>query len=146
MESTAVIPLAYKLATLTQDALESGDGYITRCVDVWSDAVNPKLDVQLPTLEGLAQHLNVPRSTVDRWRKDYPQFNELCERILNAQAVKLINGGLSGAYNATIVKVMLSKHGYVEKVDQADKPMSITVMLADYSKAKEIEEVKAVVS
>ncbi len=38
--------------------------------------------------------------------------------ILARQKRTLINKGLTGVFNATIVKLMLSKHGYSEKVDQ----------------------------
>ena len=140
--ATEIIPLAYKMEALTVEVQERSIGYLTTCQDSYVDEVNPRLDVQLPTLEGLAEHLNVPRSAIDRWRKDYPQFNAVCERVLNAQAVKLINGGLSGAYNPTITKVLLSKHGYIEKVEQPDKPTTINVLIQDYkSKLTEVEAV-----
>ena len=36
---------------------------------------------------------------------------------MSKQADRLLNNGLSGNYNPTIAKVMLTKHGYREGID-----------------------------
>ena len=68
----------------------------------------------LPTVEGLSEWLNVRRSTIYAWRDDVdrPEFSDIVEQLLKKQARMLLNGGLSGAYNANITKLVLNKHGY----------------------------------
>lgn len=71
--------------------------------------------VNLPTIEGLASHLGVARSTLYAWRDKYIEFSDILEALLAQQAVSLINNGLSGNYNSTIAKLLLMKHGYKEE-------------------------------
>ena len=40
------------------------------------------------------------------------------EAIQTKQEMMLANGGLSGAYNSTITKLMLANHGYSDSVKQ----------------------------
>lgn len=75
----------------------------------------------IPTIEGLALHLGISRETVYAWKddEDKQQFSDIVDKILATQSAKLIEGGLSGEYNASITKLILSgKHGYVEKSNQ----------------------------
>lgn len=69
----------------------------------------------LPTIEGLAVHLTVARSTLYEWADKYPEFSDILEQLKAAQASQLIQNGLMGLYNATLTKLMLTKHGYVDK-------------------------------
>lgn len=71
--------------------------------------------VNLPSIEGLARYLNVHRDTLYEWEKQYSEFSDILEQVRAEQAERLINKGLSGDYNSTITKLMLSKHGYVDK-------------------------------
>lgn len=70
--------------------------------------------VKIPTIEGLAVHLGVNKSTVYLWRKLHTPFSDLIEDLLARQGDRLVNKGLSGDYNPTIAKVLLTKHGYRE--------------------------------
>lgn len=75
----------------------------------------------IPTIEGLALHLGISRETVYAWKddEDKQQFSDIVSRLLATQSAKLIEGGLSGEYNASITKLILSgKHGYIEKTNQ----------------------------
>lgn len=69
----------------------------------------------LPTIEGLAMKLGVSRDTLYAWEGESERFSDILEKLRQAQAFKLIQLGLQGRYNPTIAKMMLSKHGYVEK-------------------------------
>jgi hypothetical protein len=69
----------------------------------------------LPTVEGLAVHLSVERSTLYLWADDHPEFSDILEQLLAAQGSQLIQNGLVGTYNPTITKLMLSKHGYKDR-------------------------------
>lgn len=77
--------------------------------------------VKLPTIEGLANHLHINKDTVQEWRKIYPDFSVLIEELLNNQAAALINNGLSGEYSQVIAKVLLVKHGYIDRQDSENK-------------------------
>lgn len=70
--------------------------------------------VKLPTIEGLAVWLGVSRDTIYEWEKHHEEFSDILGRLRAEQADKLINNGLSGDYNSTIAKVLLTKHGYRE--------------------------------
>jgi hypothetical protein len=58
----------------------------------------------LPTVEGLAIHLNVNRSTIYEWRQKHEEFSDIIERMLALQASQLIQNGLVGHYNSTITQ------------------------------------------
>lgn len=72
-------------------------------------------NVNLPTIEGLALFLGIHKDTIYEWEKIHKEFSDVITRVRNAQAERLINKGLSGAYNPQIAKVLLTKHGYVDK-------------------------------
>jgi len=81
------------------------------------EKVEIKYEVNLPTIEGLAYELGIHKDTVYAWRKEKEEFSYLIERLLSKQAKQLVNKGLSGDYNSTIAKVILTKHGYREGTD-----------------------------
>ena len=74
--------------------------------------------VNLPTIEGLAYYLKVNRDTIYEWCKKHKEFSDIIESLKAKQAQELISKGLSGDYNPTIAKVLLTKHGYREGIDQ----------------------------
>jgi hypothetical protein len=82
-----------------------------------SDSYERFLKVKLPTIEGLALFLKIDKDTIKEWRKIHQEFSTLIEELLDKQAKVLLEKGLSGEYNPTIAKVLLTKHGYREGVD-----------------------------
>lgn len=76
-----------------------------------------KLNVKLPSIEGLARYLGVNRDSLYQWEKEHEEFSDILDSVRAEQAERLINNGLSGDYNPTITKLMLTKHGYSEKVE-----------------------------
>ena len=77
-----------------------------------------KLKVKLPTVGGFAIFLGVSERTLYNWGDDYPEFLQSLEKIVQEQKKRLINMGLSGDYNSTIAKLILSaNHGMREGVD-----------------------------
>lgn len=113
---------------LSKEVLAKCEDYLRQAQDSFDTQTNKPV-VNLPSLEGLALYLGVSRKTLYNW-KEYgekedatdiqKQFLYIFERLLASQSNRLLNNGLSGVYNPTITKLLLSKHGYVEKqeVDQ----------------------------
>ena len=76
----------------------------------------------VPSVGGLAVYLNKARSTIYSWAKndDKKAFSDLLEILLAKQEKLLLNGGLSGDFNASITKLMLSKHDYLFSKQHGD--------------------------
>lgn len=91
-----------------------------------------KLKVKIPTKGGLAVALGVSRETLYAWAKEKPIFSDIMEQLGAIQEERLINNGLSGDYNPTIAKVLLTKHGYREGTDVTtnDKDMPTPLLNA----------------
>ncbi len=98
------------------------DDYISQRQDKLDTAQNIRggisltRKVNLPTLEGFSAFLKVTRRTLQLWEKQYPEVEELCDQIRFEQLQRLIDEGLGGNYNPTIVKLLLShNHGIKEE-------------------------------
>lgn len=76
-------------------------------------------NVKIPTKGGLAVALNIARDTLYDWASKYKEFSDIMERLGAEQEERLINNGLSGRYNSTLSKVLLSKHGYREGLEHS---------------------------
>ncbi len=128
------------------EILEKAQGYLDLCEDEEIQIVKQsnsekgyemydnRLKVKLPSIEGLARHLNIARSTLYLWEKEHKEFSDILEDIKSEQAERLINNGLSGDYNSTISKLILTKHGYSDKIEQdvtsGGEPMGVVVLPA----------------
>lgn len=85
---------------------------------VKTDDGRVKIKVNLPTIEGLASFIGVNKTTLYEWEKDHEDFSNALDTIRTEQQNRLINSGLSGDYNSTIAKLILSSnHGMREKSD-----------------------------
>lgn len=89
-----------------------------------------KLQVKLPTIDGFARYINVPRRTLYEWKDKNEGFSHSLDKIVTEQQERLLNMGLSGDYNPTIAKLVLSSnHGFREKTEQditsAGKPIPL---------------------
>jgi hypothetical protein len=77
---------------------------------------------KLPTIEGWAIENNVAIRTVYDWLEAPEEYPHLANTYAQAKAIqkaKLIELGLVEAYNATLVKFLLTNnHGMSEKVEQ----------------------------
>lgn len=80
-----------------------------------------KIKVKLPTIEGLATFLGVNKTTVYEWESTYIEFSNVLAELRQLQLRKLLAGGLSGDYNSTIAKLILTKHGYSERTELTGK-------------------------
>jgi len=88
----------------------------------------------IPMVCGLALHIGVSRETVYKWaaEEDKEVFSDIVSDLQTKQELKLFVGGLGGAFNASITKLALSKHGYTDKVDHgfdAEKPVTFIMKM-----------------
>ena len=99
----------------------------------------------VPSTAGLCCYLGVGKSTVHDWAKDTPEnrlnplkveFSDTLEAIQTKQEMILINGGLSQQFSGVITKLMLTNHGYSDKVqtDVTSNGESINKPSLDVSK------------
>ena len=108
----------------SEDILKQTNEYLESCQDEEVEQEKKegwttyKIKAKLPTIEGLASYLSIHKDTIYEWCKVHSKFSDLIEELRNDQADRLINSGLSGDYNPTIAKVLLTKHGYREGLDQ----------------------------
>ena len=73
----------------------------------------------VPMIVGLALHCHISKDTVYEWMKDPAkvEFSDIAKRVEQMQEKFLAAGGLSNVFNASITKLLLSKHGYSDKQD-----------------------------
>jgi hypothetical protein len=96
----------------SQEILDKATRYLNDFITL-DRGDNPRL--LLPNIADLALVLGVARSTLYLWQKEHKEFSDILEDILALQETKLVNYGLTGRYNSTITKLMLTKHGYSDK-------------------------------
>ena len=115
-------PTVYKksyiaLAQAYIDSCEDQEDEFHKTRGEKSDSYERVIRVKIPTVEGLAGYIGVARSTIYLWKETHLDFSDIIDTLLEKQADILISNGLSGTYNPTIAKVLLTKHGYREGVD-----------------------------
>lgn len=73
----------------------------------------------IPSVEGLAVYLDIGRRSIYDWQDGGKnvEFSHIVENLLLIQGRTLLNRGLDGKFNATISKLILSKHGYKDESD-----------------------------
>lgn len=93
------------------------DEYLNNCKDDGKT-------VKLPSKEGFIiwlkreKNIKICRATLYNWAEEHKDFLDTLEDIDIEQKEKLQGKGLSGEYNSTIAKLMLSaNHGMREKSD-----------------------------
>lgn len=117
--------LAGRPKEYSKNIISKSKEYISICVDEVeeyhktrgekSDSYERIVLVKLPTIEGLAIHLGIARSTIYKWKEEYIEFSDILEELLAKQAEALISKGLSGEYAPAMAKLLLAKHGYKEE-------------------------------
>lgn len=95
---------------------------------------------KIPTIEGLALHLNINRDTIYDWssQETKQEFSDIVKQVMQKQAKTLVNKGLSNEFNSAITKVMLSKHGYREGIEQMGKDGKDLIPTLTEEKKKEL--------
>lgn len=98
----------------------------------------------LPSIAGLALHLKVARQTIYNWGAEEgegdEEFTFLVETVEAMQEQALIEGGLSGRFAVPIAKMMLSKHGWADKIENTlgvtDGAMKAAALMRDMDPAE----------
>jgi hypothetical protein len=74
----------------------------------WEEVGDP-----VPSVAGLACEIGIRRETCHVWAKDETkEFSNILSAIAEKQERQLLRGGLSNLFNASITKMMMTKHGY----------------------------------
>ena len=114
--------MAGRPTLLTPELLEKAQGYIATCNDEISETEKGALawvEVDLPSVAGLARYIEVHRDTIYEWCKGEDelskQFSDIVKDIDVEQEHRLLNKGLGGLYAPKIAGMLLGKHGYSEK-------------------------------
>lgn len=87
----------------------------------------------IPSIAGMACSIGMHRDTLHTWakEKDHP-FSDIYKDVMQKQERKLVNGGLGGDFTPAITKMILTKHGYSDKIEQdhtsSDNSMSPTMI------------------
>ena len=84
-----------------------------------------------PTLTGFSLYLGVSLRVLHNWKDTYPRFAQAIQEMDEIRAQKLAEGGISRAYDAGMVRFLLSAvHGYSEKTKtEAEVKQEITVTI-----------------
>ena len=98
--------------------------------------------VKIPTIEWLSLAIGITKETLYDWSRDETkkEFSDIVKEMRAEQARRLIEKWLSGEYNPSIVKLLLSKHGYREttEIEQTSVSVVWVVWLSD-EKQKALE-------
>ena len=94
----------------TPELVEKAWEYVT---GGWKDVGDP-----IPSVAGMACEIGVHRETLRLWGKDENSaFFGILSRLSEMQERELLKGGLVGGFNAPIAKMILTKHGYSDRVE-----------------------------
>lgn len=104
------------------------------------DTFHTKHNEQFPSIAGLCSNvLDCGKETLMVWIRDNKseELNYQIQRLLAKQEVLLLNSGITGEFNSAITKLLLTKHGYTDKVEaigfegsRQQQPISITFVNA----------------
>ena len=94
--------------------------YTKKLLDAAYEYVNDCPDV-VHTVVGLCLHIGIAKSTCYRWIEEGNQeFKDIVDTVADLQERKLLSNGLTNDFNASITKLLLTKHGYTDKVENTN--------------------------
>jgi len=81
----------------------------------------------VPSVAGLACEIGIHRDTAHQWADDESkEFSDILKVLAQKQERQLLNSGLDGTFKEGITKMMLSKHGYADKVETENFTINIS--------------------
>lgn len=121
--SQKILDLTYKYIEMCEDeTIQETVGLSAKGTELFKN----KIQVKLPSVEGLAYYLHIDKTSIYEWEKLHQEFSHALSELRAKQANVVLNKGLSGDYNPTIAKLILSNnHGYKERTDTTtnEKPV-----------------------
>jgi hypothetical protein len=134
---------------ISEAIIKKAEKYLKKANDTRSS-------VNLPTVEGLCLAIGISKQCAYEWQskagamqgkdlsevdqmelKLYFRFNDLLGVLHQKQCERLINKGLAGKYNSSIVKLLLGKHGYKDEVNQRGSELQYEI---DWSKVTDKQQ------
>tara|TARA_R110002096_G_scaffold87047_4_gene199970 strand:- start:262 stop:609 length:348 start_codon:yes stop_codon:yes gene_type:complete len=99
----------------TDEFLETAYEYIKDCPDV------------IHTVVGLCLYVGISKSTAYKWAEEGKEaFSDILNTVAALQERKLVTNGLTNEFNASITKLMLTKHGYSDKVESTNTNIELS--------------------
>lgn len=99
----------------TKELLTKAEDYIENCPDV------------VHTVVGLCLHIGIAKSTCYKWiEEEKSEFSDIVSTVSALQERKLLSNGLMNEFNASITKLLLTKHGYTDKVENTNTNVELT--------------------
>jgi len=88
-------------------------------IDKWVEDKHGGTEV-IPTLVGLQLYIGISETLYYDWMKHERKkpFLEFTRRVMQMQKKELSNKGITGEFNPNITKLLLTKHGFVDKKEQ----------------------------
>ena len=80
----------------------------------------------IPSHQDLCLSLDISESTLYDWAQKHDEFSEILARVKLTQFTVAMDGGLGGEMNANLVKLLMGKHGYSDKVDTVSSDGSMS--------------------
>ena len=87
---------------------------------------------KVPSIARLAVTLNVSKNSLYNWGEQDPEFLNTLDQLKQIQEAMLLENGLTGKYNATIVKLMLANYGYRDRQDITSDDKAIRPSLVEF--------------
>lgn len=69
----------------------------------------------IPSRVGICCYLGIDKTTSYEWEKRYPEFSNTLAAVETLQEYTAVNKGITGAFNSTIVKLILANFGYSDR-------------------------------
>lgn len=88
---------------------------------------------RIPQIAGAAIYCGKHKDSLYQYAKESEEFSDYLEIIMTYQENRLLNKGLDGTFNSTITKMLLTKHGYSDRLEQdINANVSLTPTLSDF--------------
>ena len=106
------------------------DQYLEQCRDEYTERIKTEwkasitkerqIKVKLPTKYDFSKYIKVPLATLEWRERDNMLFSSALGKIAVEQKQRLLNWWLSGEYNSTIVKLILSANHGMSETNRTD--------------------------
>ena len=100
-------------------------------------------DEKYPQFEEFADSIDVTLNTLNNWRADHEEFNEVYERCHEIQRMKLNKYALIGTFNSSYAKfIAVNHHGMAEKQEHDITGVEGVDLNIELLRSGEVDKVK----